>query len=275
MSEELEYTTYNNIKRLSDSELESLWNEYLLDKSKKELRDKLIIQYIYLTRYVIGRIKMNLPPTFTIEDVTSCGVEGLITAIERFTPNRGARFETYALMRIRGAIIDKIRSQDWVPRSTRKKIKEIKDVAEEIKDKLGRPATLTEISEASGIERDKIGMIMADDATVSSIYEKKGPADEGIEIIDTIQDENSMNPLDAMVDKDIKQELQVALRRLPEREKMIMALYYHENMTLKEIGEAISISESRVCQLHAQAIMKLKSILTSNRSDRILQSIVQ
>ncbi len=275
MSEELEYTTYNNIKRLSDSELESLWNEYLLDKSKKELRDKLIIQYIYLTRYVIGRVKMNLPPTFTIEDVTSCGVEGLITAIERFTPNRGARFETYALMRIRGAIIDKIRSQDWVPRSTRKRIKEIKDVAEEIKDKLGRPATLTEISEASGIERDKIGMIMADDATVSSIYEKKGPADEGIEIIDTIQDENSMNPLDAMVDKDIKQELQVALRRLPEREKMIMALYYHENMTLKEIGEAISISESRVCQLHAQAIMKLKSILTSNRSDRILQSIVQ
>lgn len=275
MSEELEYTTYSNIKRLSDSELESLWNEYLLDKSKKELRDKLIIQYIYLTRYVIGRIKMNLPPTFTIEDVTSCGVEGLITAIERFTPNRGARFETYALMRIRGAIIDKIRSQDWIPRSTRKRIKEIKDVAEEIKDKLGRPATLTEISEASGIERDKIGMIMADDATVSSIYDKKGPAEEGIEIIDTIQDENSMNPLDAMVDKDIKQELQVALRRLPEREKMIMALYYHENMTLKEIGEAISISESRVCQLHAQAIMKLKSILTSNRSDRILQSIVQ
>ena len=274
MSEELEYSTYNKIKRLSDSELESLWNEYLLDKSRKDLRDKLIVQYIYLTRYVIGRIKMNLPQTFTLEDITSYGVEGLITSIERYTPDKGARFETYALMRIRGAIIDKIRSQDWIPRSTRKKIKEIKQIADEMKQKLGRPATPTEIAEACGMEKDKIETIMADDATVSSIYDKKGLADESVEIIDTIQDDNLVNPLEALVDKDVKQELQTALRRLPERERMIMVLYYHENMTLKEIGEAISISESRVCQLHAQAIMKLKNILTSNRTDRMRQSIV-
>ncbi len=274
MSEELEYSTYNKIKRLSDSELETLWNEYLLDKSRKDLRDKLIVQYIYLTRYVIGRIKMNLPQTFTLEDITSYGVEGLITSIERYTPDKGARFETYALMRIRGAIIDKIRSQDWIPRSTRKKIKEIKQIADEMKQKLGRPATPTEIAEACGMEKDKIETIMADDATVSSIYDKKGLADESVEIIDTIQDDNLVNPLEALVDKDVKQELQTALRRLPERERMIMVLYYHENMTLKEIGEAISISESRVCQLHAQAIMKLKNILTSNRTDRMRQSIV-
>ncbi len=274
MSEDLEYSSYNKIKRLSDSELEELWNEYLADKTKKDLRDKLIVQYIYLTRYVIGRVKLNLPTTFSLEDITSYGVEGLIDAIEKYTPDRGARFETYALMRIRGTIIDKVRSQDWIPRSTRKKIKEIKVIAEKLKQTLGRAATNTEIANVLGIEKEKVDALMAEETQVTSIYDKKGAADESVEIIDTIQDEQLQNPLDKLVDKDVKQELQQALKRLPERERMIMVLYYHENMTLKEIGETISVSESRVCQLHAQAIMKLKNILSSNRSDRMRRSIV-
>ena len=263
MNEELEYSSYNRIKRLSDEELEQLWHDYLADKSQKELRDKLIVQYIYLTRYVIGRVKMNLPQTFSLEDITSYGVEGLIDAIEKYTPDKGARFETYALMRIRGTIIDKIRSQDWVPRSTRRKIKEIKLVAEKMKQTLGRAATTTELAS-----------LLAEEMQVGSIYDKKGSSEESVEIIDTIQDENSKNPLEQLVDKDVKKELQMALKRLPERERMIMVLYYHENMTLKEIGETIDVSESRVCQLHAQANMKLKNILSTTRSDRMRQSIV-
>ena len=274
MSEELEYNSYNRIKRLSDEELEALWQQYLNDKSQKTLRDKLIIQYIYLTRYVIGRIKMNLPQTFSLEDITSYGVEGLIDAIEKYTPDKGARFETYALMRIRGTIIDKIRSQDWIPRSTRKKIKEIKLVAENLKQSLGRAATTTELANAMNMEKDKLEALLAEDTQVSSIYEKKGTSEESVEIIDTIQDEHLQNPLEQLVDKDVKQELQMALKRLPERERMIMVLYYHENMTLKEIGETINVSESRVCQLHAQAIMKLKNILSTSRSDRLKRSIV-
>ena len=274
MSEELEYNSYNRIKRLSDEELEELWQQYLNDKSQKTLRDKLIIQYIYLTRYVIGRIKMNLPQTFSLEDITSYGVEGLIDAIEKYTPDKGARFETYALMRIRGTIIDKIRSQDWIPRSTRKKIKEIKLVAENLKQSLGRAATTTELANAMNMEKDKLEALLAEDTQVSSIYEKKGTSEESVEIIDTIQDEHLQNPLEQLVDKDVKQELQMALKRLPERERMIMVLYYHENMTLKEIGETINVSESRVCQLHAQAIMKLKNILSTSRSDRLKRSIV-
>ena len=274
MSEELEYNSYNRIKRLSDEELEALWQQYLDDKSQKTLRDKLIIQYIYLTRYVIGRIKMNLPQTFSLEDITSYGVEGLIDAIEKYTPDKGARFETYALMRIRGTIIDKIRSQDWIPRSTRKKIKEIKLVAENLKQSLGRAATTTELANAMNMEKDKLEALLAEDTQVSSIYEKKGISEESVEIIDTIQDEHLQNPLEQLVDKDVKQELQMALKRLPERERMIMVLYYHENMTLKEIGETINVSESRVCQLHAQAIMKLKNILSTSRSDRLKRSIV-
>lgn len=274
MSEELEYSSYNNIKRLSDSELEELWVEYLADKSKKVLRDKLIVQYIYLTRYVISRVKMTLPTTFSLEDITSYGVEGLIDSIEKYTPDKGARFETYALMRIRGAIIDKIRSQDWIPRSTRKKIKEIKTVAEALKQKLGRAATMTEIANAMGMEKERVEALLADEMQITSIYEKKGTAEESVELIDTIQDDNGKNPLEQLVDKDVKSELQQALKRLPERERMIMVLYYHENMTLKEIGEAIDVSESRVCQLHAQAIMKLKNILTTARTNRMRQSIV-
>ena len=121
----IENNPYNNIERLSDEKLNELWNVYLKDKTKKNLRDILIVQYIYLTRYVVGRIKMNLPPNFAIEDIASYGVEGLIDAVEKYSPDKGARFETYAIMRIRGNIIDKIRAEDWIPRQMRRKMKEV------------------------------------------------------------------------------------------------------------------------------------------------------
>ena len=121
MSENFETDSYKKVARVSDSELAELWKVYLNDRNNKTVRDKLIVQYIYLTRYVIGRIKVNLPPSFSYEDIASYGVEGLIDAVEKYSPERGAKFETYALMRIRGAIIDKIRANDWLPRTIRKK----------------------------------------------------------------------------------------------------------------------------------------------------------
>lgn len=269
MSDSVEYNSYNHIKRLSDSELESLWLAYLEDKSNKKLRDELIVQYIYLTKYVIGRIKLSLPQNFAVEDITSFGVEGLIDAIEKFTPEKGAHFETYAIMRIRGTIIDKIRSQDWLPRTTRKKIKDIKQATETLKQQHGRVPTNQEIADYLGIEKDKVASTLAEDTTVGSLYDKKYAGDEGIELIDTIEDTNSVSPLEKLAEKDVKNELQMALKKLPERERMVMVLYYHENMTLKEIGESIEVSESRVCQIHAQAIMKLRNILNSNREEKL------
>ncbi len=266
MSDDVTYNSYNNIKRLSDSELEVLWQNYLQDKTNKKLRDEIIIQYIYLTKYVIGRIKLTLPPNYAIEDITSFGVEGLIDAIEKFSPEKGAHFETYAIMRIRGTIIDKIRSQDWLPRSIRKRIKDIKNAAEMLRLEHGRMPTTQEISEAMGIEPEKIISILSEDTSVGSLYDKKYSGEEGIELIDTIEDTNSVSPLDKLAEKDVKNELQAALKKLPERERMVMVLYYHENMTLKEIGASIDVSESRVCQIHAQAIMKLRNILNENRA---------
>ncbi len=266
MSDNLEYNnSYNNIKRLSDSELEKLWMDYLADKTNKKLRDQIIVQYIYLTKYVIGRIKLNLPPNFAIEDITSFGVEGLIDAIEKFSPDKGAHFETYAIMRIRGTIIDKIRSQDWLPRSTRKRIKDVKTTTENLRQQLGRTPTTQEIADAMGLEKDKVISILSEDTSVGSLYDKKYAGDEGVELIDTIEDTNSQNPLDKLEEKDVKNELQAALKKLPERERMVMVLYYHKNMTLKDIGQTIEVSESRVCQIHAQAIMKLRNILNENR----------
>lgn len=274
MSQSFDFTSYNNIKRLSEDELTALWEEYLKDKTNKAARDTLIVQYIYLIRYVVGRVKVTLPATISIEDIAGYGVEGLINAIERYSPQKNTRFETYALIRIRGAILDRIRAQDFLPRSVRKKIKDIKAAQEKLRQDLGRMPTTTEVANYLDMEPDKVNQLLAEDTTMTSLYDKRGNTDDSVEIIDTIQDENKLNPQEKAEEQNVKQELEKALKRLPERERIIMVLYYQENMTLKEIGETINMSESRVCQLHAQGIMKLKNILSENRTTRLRQSII-
>ena len=274
MSQSFDFTSYNNIKRLAEDELETLWHEYFKDKTNKTVRDTLIVQYIYLIRYVVGRVKVTLPATISIEDIAGYGVEGLINAIERYSPQKNTRFETYALIRIRGAILDRIRAQDFLPRSVRKKIKDIKAAQEYLKQELGRMPTTSEVANYLQMDPDKVSQIMSEDMTITSIYEKRGSTDDSIEIIDTIEDTGKLTPQEHAEEKNVKHELERALQRLPEREHIIMVLYYQENMTLKEIGETISMSESRVCQLHAQGIMKLKNILSENRTSRLRQSII-
>ena len=274
MSQISEIDSYKKIQRLPDDELENLWEIYLKDKSLKEVRDKLILQYVYLAKYVVGRVKVNLPPSFSFDDVVSFGIEGLIDAIEKYHPSKGAKFESYALMRIRGTIIDRIRSSDWLPRTIRKKITEIKIATERLKQQIGRAPTPHEIAAVMGLSEEKIVEIMASDVSIKSIYDKKSVGDDNVEIIDTIEDTKSSKPEDEIERLDTKTELQDALKKLPERERTLLVFYYHENMTLKEIGEAINISESRVCQLHAQAIMKLRNILSASRSERLNRSII-
>ena len=274
MSQSFDFTSYNNIKRLSEDELVALWQEYLNNKSNKAVRDTLIVQYIYLIRYVVGRVKVTLPATISIEDIAGYGVEGLINAIERYSPQKNTRFETYALIRIRGAILDRIRAQDFLPRSVRRKIKDIKNAQEKLKQELGRMPTTTEVANLLDMEPEKVNQLLAEDTTMTSLYDKRGNTEDSVEIIDTIQDENKLNPQENAEEQNVKQELEKALKRLPERERIIMVLYYQENMTLKEIGETINMSESRVCQLHAQGIMKLKNILSENRTTRLRQSII-
>ncbi len=161
-----------------------------------------------------------------------------------------------------------------MPRSVRKKIKDVKQAQEHLKQELGRMPTTTEIANYLDMDADKVSQILADDTTITSLYDKKGSTEDSVEIIDTIEDTNKLNPQEQAEEKNVKHELEKALMRLPERERVIMVLYYQENMTLKEIGETIGMSESRVCQLHAQSIMKLKNILSENRTTRLRQSII-
>ena len=216
MSDNLEHNNaYKNIKRLSDEELIKLWNLYLADKSNKKYRDMLILQYIYLTKYVIGRIKLSLPANFALDDITSFGVEGLIDAIEKYSPARGAHFETYAVMRIRGAIIDKIRLQDWLPRTTRKKIKDIKKAAEELKQQFGRSPSTDEIADYLGVDKEKITAILFEDTSITSLYDKKYSDEESVELIDTLVDTKAVSPLQKLEERDVRNELQEALMKLP------------------------------------------------------------
>lgn len=274
MSETFDFTSYNNIKRLSEEELINLWNSYFADKTNKSIRDALIVQYIYLIKYVVGRIKVTLPNGISMEDIAGYGVEGLINAIERFSVDKNTKFETYALIRIRGTILDRVRSEDFLPRSVRAKLKKIKQTQEELKQTLGRMPTTKEVADVLEMEPEKVSQLLAEDVTVFSIYEKQGSSEDSLEVIDTIQDSQGQTPYEVAEEKNVKQELERALKRLPERERNIMVLYYQENMTLKEIGQMLGMSESRVCQLHAQSIVKLKNILNENRSRRLQESIV-
>jgi RNA polymerase sigma factor for flagellar operon FliA len=274
MEQDFDFSSYSHIKRMSEEELTNLWNTYLADKTNKQTRDLIIVQYIYLVRYVVGRVKVSLPATISVEDIAGYGVEGLINAVERFSPQKNSRFETYALIRIRGSILDKVRAQDFLPRSVRKKIKEVKQAIEVLKQEYGRVPTTNEIADYLDMEPAKVTQIMTEDVTITSIYYKRGTSDDSMEIIDTIEDESKLNPHEAAEEKNVKTELQRALMRLPERERVLMVLYYQENMTMKEIGETLNMSESRVCQLHAQGLMKLKNILNENRTERLNKSIV-
>jgi RNA polymerase sigma factor FliA len=255
----------NKTKKLSDADIDKVWAQFVLDKSSKEIRDRLIIQYIYLIKYVVGRLRISLPNTISTEDIAGYGVEGLIDAIEKFSPARGVRFETYALLRIRGAIIDRIRSLDWVPRGAQKRFKSINKAIAALQGKLGRQPSTEEIARELELPKEKVEASMAEmeSNNMISLYDRKDSSGDSVEIIDTIQDKNADDPLALLENRDVKNELSKALGNLPERERMILALYYHENMTLKEIGATLTISESRVCQLHAQAIMKLRKLLSS------------
>ncbi len=261
------HLSQKKMKKLTEEELNNLWAEYITDRSNKKIKDVLIVQYIYLIKYVVGRIRVSLPDNIASEDISGFGVEGLINAIERYTPDKNARFETYALTRIRGAIIDRIREQDWVPRAVRKKQKEINAISQIMQKELGRMPTDAELAAKVGLTEEKFLEVMknANVGNVVSLNATKDKQDQGIEIIDTIEDESQASPLEKLEEKDSKKDLIRGLSRLPERERMLLTLYYHENMTFGEIGAMLKISESRCCQLHAQAIMKLRNILTTNR----------
>lgn len=249
----------------TEETLKALWVKYKKSPSNLQLREQLILQYLHLVRYVVSRLPVTLPVSIGHEDLISFGTLGLIEAFERFDLDRGLKFETYAVTRIRGSIIDQLRYFDWVPRGVRKRSKELQETTLKLEQKLGRTPSEEELANALGVTIPRLKTISQESNNLL-ISLDEGRGDDGnnsLSLLDLVEDKNSVDPLAEYEATDLKTRLANAIEKLPEREKLLVALYYHENLTLKEIGEIINVSESRVCQLHAQAILRLRNALSS------------
>lgn len=251
--------------RLSEEEL---WPLYKRTRDP-QIRDAFIRQYAPLVKYVAGKVAAGMPNTVEFDDLVGFGVFGLLDAIEKFDPEKNVKFKTYAITRIRGAIFDELRSIDWVPRSVRQKTKEIEEAVVSLESKLGRPASDTEIAGALGLSEDELlkTMLKISGTSVLSLNDVwySGDDSDKISIGESIESPSSLNP-DASVERDeVKRVIVQAISELPEKEKKVLVLYYYEDLTLKEIGQVLEVTESRVSQLHTKAILRLRAKLTNVR----------
>ncbi len=236
-----------------------LWDQYAKTKDPK-IREELIVNFLYLVKYVAGRLFASYGSHVEFDDLASYGVFGLIDAIDKYDNNRGVKFETYAQLRIRGAIIDHLREIDWLPRSVRQKAKELEKAYSELENELGRSVSDQEISDKLGVTVEefhkKISLV-----STYSLVSLDDLLEQKREIAD---DDGILAAPDHMEGEELKETLIDNIMLLPEKEKTIVQLYYFEELTYKEIGKILEISESRVSQLHTKAILKLKSKLTDS-----------
>jgi len=245
------------------------WEEYK-ERGSLEAREKLILHYLGLVKYVAGRLAMGLPPHVDQDDLYSYGIFGLINAIERFDPSRGIKFETYAITRIRGAILDGLRSMDWVPASLRHRARELEEAYWRVENRLGRSATDEEVAEELGITVEELGRILRElgRSQVISLDELwiTGDGEEGeFTLKELMSDEKVEDPFHTAAASEVKEVLAEAIRALPEKERLVVALYYYEGLTAREIGEVLGLSISRVSQLHSKALLRLRGRLSHFR----------
>jgi RNA polymerase sigma factor for flagellar operon FliA len=252
-----------NVKAI---ELKELWRRYK-GSGDRHARERLVVAYSPLVKYVSGRMASGLPAHVDEADLISYGLVGLINAIERFDLTREIKFETYAITRIKGAIIDELRSLDWVPRSVRARAREIERANAKLEHKLQRAPTDDEMAVELEMTVPEFhdALLQISNSTVAALDELWTVSDSSgdqVSLLDTLTDENAPDPAAVMDQTDLKDRVAEAIARLPEREKLVVALYYYENLTLREIGEVLGVTESRVSQLHTKAVLRLRSRLT-------------
>ena len=245
------------------ADLGEVWSRYKLLGDQKA-RDALINQYVYLVKITAGRVVTSLPPNVDREDLISAGIIGLIKAIDQFDMTRQVKFETYAIALIRGAILEMLREEDWVPRSVRERVKTLERTYLELESNFGRPATEEEVAKELGIEIDAFHSLLADTGRASLLslddIMLSSEGNESIHLADVVFDESSNTAGEVEV-KEMQRALGVAIERLPDRERLVISLYYFEGLTFKEIGKILGVSESRVYQLHTQAVLRLRGYL--------------
>jgi len=251
----------NDTQEIED--IRRLWVAYH-GEGDKDARDKLIVHYSPLVKYVAGRVSVGLPSNVEQADLVQYGMFGLIDAIDKFDTERGIKFETYAISRIRGAIIDELRSYDWVPRSVRAKARMVERAYSTLEHKLGRTPSDAEVAEELGISDKEFQQIFTQISFVGLVALDEliglgGDKGDNLTLGDTLADTGGQDPTAAFEVEELRHLLAEAINRLPEREKIVITLYYYEGLTLAEIGQVLAVTESRVCQMHTKAVLMLRS----------------
>ncbi len=254
---------------IEDDRVRALWEDYKATGSAAA-RDDLILKYSPLVRYVAGRVGVGLPPNVEQADLVSYGIFGLIDAIDKFDLERAIKFETYAISRIRGAIIDELRSMDWIPRSVRSKAREVERTYAELETELHRTPTEPEVADRMGIPLRELHQIFSQVSYVNvvALDELLGSGAgaekaEGMSLGDTLADAKAEDPVLAFEGEETKFLLARAIDQLTEREKIVVTLYYYEGLTLAEIGRVLGVTESRICQMHTKAVLQLRTKLAA------------
>ncbi len=251
-----------------DDGIQTLWRRYKSD-GDPQLRERLILHYAPLVKYVAGRVGVGLPPNIEQADLVSYGIFGLIDAIEKFDIDRAIKFETYAISRIKGAIIDELRAIDWIPRSVRSKAREVEKAYAALEGRLHRTPTEPEIAAELGISLDDLHTIFSQVSFVNVVALDEllsvGDGGDKLSLVDTLKDTHAEDPVQSFESEETKYLLARAINTLPEREKIVVTLYYYEGLTLAEIGQVLGVTESRICQMHTKAVLQLRGKLADQR----------
>jgi len=252
-----------------ETDEQDLWKEYVKTKNP-EIRKYFIKKYAPLVKYVAGKVAIGMPHNVEFDDLVSYGNFGLLDAIEKYNPDKEVKFKTYAMTRIRGAVFDELRTIDWIPRSIRQKAKHVEKTIVELENRLGRTVEDEEIAQELELSMDEFHILVSKISgtslvSLNDIWHGNDESDE-LSFMETIESPSNMNP-DVMVEREETKDLIIeSIKRLPEKEKKVIVLYYYEDLTLKEIGDVLEVTESRVSQLHTKAIMRLRGRLAQMKN---------
>jgi RNA polymerase sigma factor for flagellar operon FliA len=248
--------------RPAPTSLDELWQTYKATGDQR-LREQLILHYSPLVKYVAGRVSVGLPANVEQADFVSSGIFGLMDAIEKFDPGRSIKFETYAITRIRGAMIDELRALDWIPRSVRQKARAVERAYATLEAALRRTPTEAEVAQEMSIGLEELHGLFSQLslANMVALEELLHVGGEGDRLMDTLEDTSADDPVEVAEDRELRRLLARAVNTLPKREKTVVTLYYYEGLTLAEIGQVLGVTESRVSQIHTKSVLQLRAKL--------------